>query len=113
MKGAIWGYDYETAEAKLLEIEQNYIRMNIKPQKRVISRSSGSWILFENGDKWKIVRASDSARGHSLNVSYIDTRIPHEFIECVIKPCTKSLPYQAIHYFHPPIFWSEEENEED
>ena len=31
MKGAIWGYDHETAEAKLLEIEQNYIRMNIKP----------------------------------------------------------------------------------
>ena len=110
MKGIIWAYLTDDANEKLLEIEEQYARMDIKPIKRVISNSAGSWILFDNDDIWRVVRASDSGRGHSTNVSYIDRRISQEIINTIIKPATKAMPYQAFYFYLPSSYeWTRED----
>lgn len=113
MKGIIWAYENNGANEKLLEIEEQYARMDIKPIRRVISKSVGSWILFDNEDIWRVVRASDSGRGHSTNVSYIDRRISQEIINTVIKPATKAMPYQAFRFYLPSSYYQPREDEEN
>lgn len=112
MRGIIWAYESDGAIEKLLEIEEQYARMNIKPIKRVINKSTGSWILFNNDDIWRVVRASDNGRGHSTNVSYIDRRISQEVINTIIKPATKAMPYQSFHFYLPSSYdWIREDEE--
>ena len=112
MKGIIWAYESDGANEKLLEIEEQYARMDIKPIRRVISKSAGSWILFDNEDMWRVVRASDSGRGLYTNVSYIDRRISQEVINTIIKPATKAMPYQAFRFYLPSSYdWTREDEE--
>ena len=112
MRGIIWAYLSEGANEQLLEIEEQYARMGVKPIQRVINKGTGSWILFNNGDVWRVVRASDNGRGHSANVSYIDRRISQEVINTIIKPATKSMPYQAFHFYLPSSYdWTREDEE--
>lgn len=112
MRGIIWAYESDGANEKLLEIEEQYARMDIKPIRRVISKSAGSWILFDNDDIWRVVYASDSGRGHSANVSYIDRRISQEVINTIIKPATKAMPYQAFRFYLPSSYnWTREDEE--
>lgn len=101
MRGIVWSYNTEDANQKLLDIEEQYARINIKPVRRVINKTTSSWISFDNGDVWKVVRASESGRGHSANVSYIDRRISQETINTIIKPATKAMPYQAFRFYLP------------
>ena len=112
MRGIIWAYLSEGANEQLLEIEEQYARMDIKPIRRVISKSTGSWILFDNDDIWRVVCASDSGRAHSTNVSYIDRRISQEIINTIIKPATKAMPYQAFRFYLPSSYNSIGEDEE-
>ena len=74
MRGIVWAYNTDDAIAKLLEIEEDYNRLGVKPINRVIGKSQ-TYIVFGNGDMWRVVRASDSGRGYATNVSYIDIRI--------------------------------------
>lgn len=112
MKGIIWAYLTDDGNEKLLQIEEQYARMDIKPIRRVINKSAGSWILFDNDDVWRVVRASDSGRGHSANVSYIDRRISQETINTIIKPATKAMPYQAFRFYLPSSYdWTREDEE--
>lgn len=104
MRGIIWAYLTDDANEKLLQIEEQYARMNIKPMKRIINKSAGSQILFDNGDMWKVVRASDNGRGYSTNISYIDRRISQEIINTIIKPATKAMPYQAFRFYLPSSY---------
>lgn len=100
MRGIVWAYNTDDAIAKLLEIEEDYGRLAIKPTNRVIGKSQ-TYIVFNNGDIWRVVRASDSGRGCATNVSYIDRRISQETINTIIKPATKSLPFQAFKFYYP------------
>ena len=112
MRGIIWAYESDGANEKLLEIENQYARMGVKPIQRVINRAVGSWISFDNGDVWRVVRASDSGRGHSANISYIDRRISQEIINTIIKPATKAMPYQAFRFYLPSSYdWTREDEE--
>lgn len=111
MKGIIWAYLTDDANEKLLQIEEQYARMDIRPIRRVINKSAGSWILFDNDDIWRVVRASDNGRGHSANVSYIDYRIPQEIINTIIKPATKAMPYQAFRFYLPSSYDCTREDE--
>ena len=104
MRGIVWAYITEDANQKLLEIEEDYNRLGIPTHKKVISQSIGSYIIFENNDMWRVVRASDSGRGYAANVSYIDRRISQEIINTIIKPATKSWPYQAFHFYLPSSY---------
>ena len=100
MRGIVWAYNTDDAIAKLLEIEEDYDRLGIKPTNRVIGKSQ-TYIVFGNGDMWRVVRASDSGRGYATNVSYIDRRISQETINTIIKPATKSWPFQAFKFYCP------------
>lgn len=112
MRGIIWAYLSEGANEQLFEIEEQYARMGVKSIQRVINRAAGSWISFENGDVWRVVRASDSGRGHSANISYIDRRISQEVINTIIKPATKAMPYQAFRFYLPSSYdWTREDEE--
>lgn len=110
MRGIIWAYLTDDANEKLLEIEEQYARIDVKPVRRVVSNTTGSWMQFDNGDIWKVVRASDSGRGNSANVSYIDRRISQEIINTIIKPATKAIPYQAFRFYLPSSYdWTRED----
>ena len=63
---------------------------------------------------WRVVRASDSGRGYAANVSYIDYRISQEIINTIIKPATKSWPYQAFRFYFPHSYdWTGEDEKID
>ena len=98
MKGAVWGVTMERARLKLWKIVEDYEEMGIKPVKKVNNMVS-TWVEFDNGDHWKAIAAYDSARGNSINISYIDYDIPEKVVNCIIKPCTKAYPFQAINYY--------------
>ena len=83
---------------KLWKIVEDYEKIGIKPIKKVNS-SSSAWVEFDNGDYWKAIGAHDSARGNSINISYIDHAISEDVVNCIIKPCTKAYPFQAINYY--------------
>ena len=110
MRGIVWAYNTDDAIAKLLEIEEDYNRLGIKPTNRVIGKSQ-TYIVFGNGDMWRVIRASDSGRGYATNVSYIDRRISQETINTIIKPATKSWPFQAFKFYYPLSYRPGEDEE--
>ena len=110
MRGIVWAYNTDDAIAKLLEIEEDYDRLGIKPTNRVIGKSQ-TYIVFGNGDMWRVIRASDSGRGYATNVSYIDRRISQETINTIIKPATKSWPFQAFKFYYPLSYRPGEDEE--
>ena len=110
MRGIVWAYNTDDAIAQLLEIEEDYDRLGIKPTNRVIGKSQ-TYIVFGNGDMWRVVRASDSGRGYATNVSYIDRRISQETINTIIKPATKSWPFQAFKFYYPLSYRPGEDEE--
>lgn len=101
MRGIVWAYDYESGLMQLEQIKENYQSMGITPIRERISKHSGSEIIFDNKDIWKMVQARESARMCRTNISYIDRRIDQLFIQDIIKPCTTMLPYQAFRYYGP------------
>lgn len=112
MRGIVWAYDTDDAIKKLLEIEEDYNRFGIATYKKVINKSSGSYIIFANNDMWRVVRASDCSRGYAANVSYIDRRISQDTINTIIKPATKSWPWQAFRFYLPLSYdWTREDEE--
>lgn len=99
MKGIIWyKNDREKAYEQLEKIAENYKRMNIS-NTRIIRSNFDSFAEFENGDNWKIVKVSEAGRGNCCNVSYVERNIDYELYRNIISPCTKSLPYTAIHFW--------------
>lgn len=106
MRGIIWAYNLEYAKFKLEEIEQNYIKLGINPIERKKSPHS-PYVVFANGDTWRVVSAHEGARGYRANISYVDARINPEIINTIIRPCTIALPYYAIQFYYPP--WDENE----
>ena len=110
MRGIVWAYNTDDAIAKLLEIEEDYDRLGIKATNRVIGKSQ-TYIVFSNGDMWRVVGASDSGRGYATNVSYIDRRISQETINTIIKPATKSWPFQAFKFYCPLSYRPREDEE--
>lgn len=101
VRGIIWAYDRESGNEQLLEIKRKYQLLDIQPIKERISKSSGSFIAFDNGDTWRSVYAAENARCQRANISYIDRRVPEDIVNCVIKPCTLDIPYSAYRYYGP------------
>lgn len=101
MRGIVWAYDYESGLIQLERIKENYQSMGITPIRERISKYSGSQIIFNNEDIWKMILARESSRMCRTNISYIDRRIDQLFIQEIIKPCTTMWPYQAFRYYGP------------
>lgn len=112
MRGIVWGYTFQDGVSKMKEIESNYTFMGYN----IVNKISGKYsyqVQFDNGDIWKVARASESMRASRANVSYIDSRIPLCFVENIIKRCTYLPPYNAIHYFYPSENWAKEDEENE
>lgn len=101
VRGVIWAYDRDSGNEQLLEIKRKYELLDIHPIQERISKSSGSFIAFDNGDTWRSVYAAESARQQRANISYIDRRVPEVIVNNVIKPCTLDIPYSAYRYYGP------------
>lgn len=93
MRGIIWYYeDKDKAIRKLKEI----INYNKKDLIRVRHSKNEYTAYFGNGDIWSIAPSHLSHKGTACNVSLISRDIPSEFETLVIRPATKSYPFQAI-----------------
>ena len=98
MIGIVWYCYKENGKERLEKVIEDYKRMGIEVAHAIRSHNETE-ILFENKDVWRMVRGSDSQRGRCCNVSLIERSIPIDIYECVIRPCTKALPYQAIGFY--------------
>lgn len=99
MRGIVWYNTLERGMEMIEKIEKNYKRYHYA---NLLTKTCGNRryeLVFDNGDQWKIVTATTSARGNACNISYIDHEIPANVINTLIKPCTKAGPYQAFRYF--------------
>ena len=59
----------------------------------------GNFVEFENGDKWKVVKAIDSNRGVRSNIAYIDRSIDMETVKCIIYHTLTSTPFSAYRLY--------------
>ena len=98
IKGGIWCKTFAAGVEQLNEIKNGYIKKGIQPFEERIGKYD-AFIIFENEDYWKVIRASENSRGNKLNISYIEYGIDKEIIDCVIRPCTRNYPFQAFNYF--------------
>lgn len=104
MKGIIWYINNDAGLYELDHIKNNYQRKGINfLQYKTYSRSKNNkdeYIIFENGDEWRTCYAGDSSRGAACNISLIESEIPKEIVDTIIKPCTKALPYRAFNFYY-------------
>lgn len=98
MKAVVW-YNNNIETAK------EFIKMQINRYKfariegRVVESKDYLRFYADNGDFWQTMPSRESSRGVKCNISYIERGIPEEIINCVIKPCTRAEPYNAIDYY--------------
>ena len=98
MRGIIWYSQKDIGLKQFKKICDGYKRLNIDCL-RIRETSMQIFAEFRNGDVWKAIPATDSSRGHSCNVAYIDKNIPQFTIDMRIMPCIKALPYKAYNYY--------------
>ena len=102
MRGVVWSCDRNGDGINRLKyIRDRYIWSGVNPTREVYSRPN-SWIEFENGDKWSVASASESARGLRANIALVDARITEEFFRTVVLPtlCTWNGP-RYYEFFMP------------
>ena len=93
MKGIIWYQsDREKAVKKMLDILFEYQAQGIGYKRVYMTRSSPS-IFLDNGDTWSCHRAGIFARGHRCDTGLIDSAIPQDVVDTIVKPCSKSYDY--------------------
>ena len=99
MKGIIY-YEssFEKANEELKKMVDRYNQMNISVTKCHYKRI-GSWVEFENGDTWQIIRANNNARGLACNIAYIERGIEKSIIDTVIKLALKAKPYTTFNFW--------------
>ena len=98
MKGLVWGYTFKDGCKKMDEIKENYLKYQYNIVKEYKSEIRYE-IEFDNGDIWRVIRASENSRGYKANLSYVDIRIDGDFVDMIILPCTCIGPWNAIKYF--------------
>ena len=99
MRGIVWGKTIERSQDKLEKIIGDYIAMGYKVLE-VRTTKHHTAILFDNGDYWQAIQATDNSRGQRCNVSYIDHELEKYIsIISIIKHCTTAMPFHGITYF--------------
>lgn len=101
MKGIVWCNTFFEGIEQIEKIEEQYKKLNIKIKEKNKSINHYS-ITFENNDIWRVVLATNSARGYKCNVSYISYQTPSSIIRDIIYPTTTAFPYSAYHYYGEP-----------
>ena len=97
MRGIIYyNSDFINANEKLKTIVNQYNQAQI-PVIKCHYRKIGSYAEFANGDTWRVVGASDNARGYKWNIAYIERSIDYDIYQCIISPSAVNCPFSAIH----------------
>lgn len=99
MKGIIYCSTLKIGLEQFKKIIEDYSYLGIKCDKPKVNADQ-AFVNFDNGDKWVVVKANESARGNSCNIAYIDRMISDELVETVIMPTIKAFPYQAYRYYN-------------
>jgi hypothetical protein len=101
VKGGVWCKNIIDGNAQLEKIIRRYGDVGIFPCENKGYRKSinGNSVLFENGDFWQVLKASESRRGYKLNISYIQHGISQEIIDIIIVHATVAYPFQAFNYY--------------
>ena len=94
MKGIIWYRNRDRAEEELEILKRDYSYYHISPIK-----VSKDYIVFDNGDEWRMVLASDKMHGLRCNISYIEYGISEQLVYTVIAPSTTASPWHGSTYF--------------
>ena len=102
MKGIIWSCDSKgDGIAQLKYIRNRYMWSGINPIREVYN-SSGSWIQFENGDRWSVASTLERYRGVRANIAWVDSRISEDFFRTVILPTLISFNGPRYYEFFMP-----------
>lgn len=100
MKGIIWyAYDKEKALDKLKSIKETYINASHIDVEKEIHSINDNYIIFNNGDYWRVIKATEASRGYRANLSYISKDIPQDIIHTIIRPITTAIPYCGFNYY--------------
>ena len=98
MKGLVWGPTFEIANEKLNSIKQDYLNYRYTIDKEIDSKYQHV-IVFNNGDIWKAINASESHRGQRANLSYIHrsllTEDSPDYLPGMIRNCTYGYPWHG------------------
>lgn len=95
MRGIVWGNTLDRAIKKLEEIKRNYLNYT----KEILVQETKDSFAMSNGDYWKAVKTTASAKGNRCNISYIDVNIPYQYINEIVIPATTTYPYCGYKYF--------------
>ena len=98
MKGLVWGPTFEIANEKLNNIKQDYLNLKYTIDKEIDNKHQHI-IVFNNGDIWKAINASESHRGQRANLSYIHRSLLTEdnpdYLPGIIRNCTYAYPWHG------------------
>ena len=98
MKGIIYGKTFKSAEQKMSDVLDEYERAKI-PVATLQHSHCQETVIFENGDYWLAIGASDNCRGKACNIAYIDKDIDSNIISYVIMPTIKAAPFQGWKFY--------------
>ena len=98
MKALVWGPTFEIANEKLNNIKQDYLNLRYTIDKEIDNKHQHI-IVFNNGDIWKAINASESHRGQKANLSYIHrslvTEYNPDYLPGMIRNCTYAYPWHG------------------
>lgn len=93
-----YGSHFINGNEQLEEIIKKYTQMKIGIIKNVYNHY-GSWVKFENGDVWRVIKANKMNRGYRCNIAYVERCIDYDIYNCTVKPCVTLLPFSAINFW--------------
>ena len=94
MLNIVWYRNRYYGKKKFDEIINNCIELGIK-----IKVKTREYIIFENGDIWKMLCDIGQHEGLKANICYIERAISKEYINSVILPLTAGVPYHAVCFY--------------
>lgn len=102
MKALVWGPTFEVANEKLNSIKQDYLNYRYTIDKEIDSKHQHI-IVFDNGDIWKAINASEYHRGERANLSYVHRSLLTEdnpdYLPGMIRNCTYAYPWHGYCYY--------------
>lgn len=99
MTGNIWCNNYSTGNNMLIKIVSQYGQKGVFPVEYKNGIKTCHSVIFDNGDTWRVCKATDSFRACKSNIAYIERNIDINTIECIIFPTLIDFPFSAYRLF--------------
>lgn len=99
MKGIIqYRDDYSKGIEQLKIMINKYERMKIPVTENHFSKYD-TYVVFENGDTWKVVGARECGRANRCNVAYVERNIDYDIYKTIIAPTMINFPFSAVRFW--------------